>query len=98
MRKADPGVPENCAVCNLLKVYSNDWESQWQEDREGIRGCMQNKQECIEVINEHLRPFRERRSTISDADIEEILAQGAAEAREFAAQTMVLVRQAMKMY
>lgn len=98
MRKTDPGVPENCAVCNLLKVYSKDWETQWQEDRDGVRGCMQNKQDCIEAINESLRPFRARRKAISNDDIEEILAKGAREAREYAAVTMELVRQAMKLF
>ena len=61
MRKSDPGIPEGCAVCQYLKLYSPDWESQWNEDREGIRGCMQNKSELIEALNAFLEPFRERR-------------------------------------
>ncbi|MBV6490801.1 MAG: tryptophan--tRNA ligase [Fimbriimonadaceae bacterium] len=95
MRKADPGVPEGCAVCQYLRVYSPDWEVQWQEDRQGLRGCMQNKRELTEILNEYLRPIRERRKQISDADIEGILEHGAEEAREFAVETMDLVRGAM---
>jgi tryptophanyl-tRNA synthetase len=46
-------------------------------------------------VNEALRPIRERRAQISLADIEAILQRGADEARQFAAQTMDEVRQAM---
>lgn len=95
MRKTDPGIPEGCAVCQYLRLYSSDWETQWAEDRAGERGCMQNKRELTESLNEFLRPMRERRAAISDGDIEEILVKGAGEAREFAAQTMDLVRNAM---
>lgn len=98
MRKTDPGIPEGCAVCQLLRLYSPDWETQWEEDRQGIRGCMQNKNELIEALNEYLRPIRERRAALSDADIEEILAKGASEAREFAARTMDEVRAAMHFF
>lgn len=95
MRKTDPGVPEGCAVCQYLRVYSPNWEVQWEEDRKGLRGCMQNKRELTEILNEYLRPIRERRKQISDPDIEGILKQGAEEAREFAVATMDLVRGAM---
>lgn len=97
MRKTDPGVPENCAVCNLLKVLSPNWEVQWQEDREGIRGCMQNKLECTEVVNEYLRPIRDRRKQLDDGAIEEILRDGAEKAREVASATMSEVREAMNL-
>ncbi len=95
IQKTDPGIPETCAVCNLLKVYSDNWEVQWDEDRKGLRGCMLNKTECIEAVNEALRPFRERRKHLDDATVEEILQRGAVEAREFAAGTMAEVREAM---
>lgn len=95
MRKTDPGVPENCAVCSLLKIYSPNWETQWEEDRQGIRGCMLNKSECIEVVNEALRPMRERRKQLDDAGIEDILRDGADRARAVASATMDEVREAM---
>ena len=95
MRKTDPGVPENCAVCSLLKVYSGQWETQWEEDRQGVRGCMQNKLECIEAVNEALRAIRERRKQVDDASIEDILEDGADRARAVASQTMAEVREAM---
>jgi tryptophanyl-tRNA synthetase len=98
MRKTDPGIPEGCAVCQYLKVYSSQWEHQWDEDRQGLRGCMQNKKECTEAINEYFRPMRERRAGIDDDMIEGILRRGAEEAREVASATMAEVRSAMGIY
>ncbi len=98
LRKTDPGIPEGCAVCQYLKLYSPAWKTQWDEDREGIRGCMQNKKELTEYLNEFLRPFRERRSQLDDATIEDILRDGAERAREVASATMAEVRDAMGMY
>jgi tryptophanyl-tRNA synthetase len=98
LRKTDPGIPEGCAVCQYLKVYSSNWETQWDEDRQGLRGCMQSKKECTEAINEYFRPMRERRAGIDDDMIEGILRRGAEEAREVASATMAEVRSAMGIY
>lgn len=97
IKKTDPGIPESCAVCQFLKIYSPQWQTQWEEDRNGERGCSQNKNELIECLNEYLRPMRERRAQIDDPTIEEILRKGAEEAREFASKTMDEVRGAMQL-
>ena len=96
-KKTDPGIPEGCAVCQFLKIYSKDWEHQWNEDREGIRGCMKNKKELTEAINEFLRPMREKRRALDDHTIDEILKKGARKARSTAQHTMKKVREAMKL-
>lgn len=98
MRKTDPGIPEGCAVCQYLKLYSPNWQTQWDEDRTGIRGCMQNKQELTEAINEFFRSIRQRRAELDDATIEEILNTGAEKARATASQTMDRVRKAMGIF
>jgi tryptophanyl-tRNA synthetase len=98
IKKTDPGIPEGCAVCQYLKLYSPDWERQWQEDREGLRGCMQSKNECIEAVNEYFRPIRQRRNELDDEAIEGILKDGADEARAFAAKTLTEIRAAMGMH
>jgi tryptophanyl-tRNA synthetase len=95
IRMTDPGIPEGCAVCQYLKLYSPDWKTQWEEDRAGERGCMQSKKELTDVLNEYLRPMRERRAQLDDATIEEILRDGAVRARAFASKTLAEVRQAM---
>ncbi len=96
IKKTDPGIPEGCAVCQYLKLYSPDWKTQWSEDQQGLRGCVQNKRELTECLNEFLGPFREKRAQLDDASIEEILKRGTEEAREFASQTMREVRKAIK--
>ena len=98
IKMTDPGIPEGCAVCQYLKLYSPNWEMQWDEDRQGLRGCSKNKSECAEAINEFLRPMRARRAELDDAAIEEILRDGAARAREVAAATLAEVRDAMGMF
>lgn len=95
IKKTDPGIPEGCAVCHYLRLYSPSWLIQWDEDREGVRGCMQNKRELTETLNEYLRPMRQRRAALDNATIEDILHRGADKARAVAAQTMVEVRNAM---
>ena len=57
---------------------------------------MQNKNECIEAVNEFLRPIRARRAELDDDTIEDILVRGAEQAREVAQETMQEVREAMK--
>jgi tryptophanyl-tRNA synthetase len=98
LKKTDPGIPEGCAVCQYLRIYSANWETQWDEDRQGIRGCMQNKTECAEAVNEFLKPIRQRRAELDDATIEEILTRGAEKAREVASATMREVKAAMGLW
>jgi tryptophanyl-tRNA synthetase len=97
IQKTDPGIPEGCAVCQYLKLYSANWQTQWAEDVAGQRGCVQNKRELIEALNEFLRPMRERRASLDDAEIDRILARGGEKARDFAATTMAEVRRVMRL-
>jgi tryptophanyl-tRNA synthetase len=95
VKMTDPGIPEGCAVCQYLRLYSADWETQWQEDRDGLRGCSKNKGECTAAINEYLRPIRERRAQLDDASMLEILERGAEQARDVASATIREVKDAM---
>jgi tryptophanyl-tRNA synthetase len=97
LRKTDPGVPEGCSVCQYLKLYSPNWEQQWAEDVAGERGCFQSKKELTESLNEFLRPMRERRKSLDDATVEDIIRKGAERAREVASATMDEVRRAMRL-
>lgn len=98
LRKSDPGVPENCVVCQLRKVYDpSGYQHSWDEDVIGVRGCMQNKKELTEIITEALAPMRKRRDeALSDrAELERTLQKGADKARVVAAETIKLVNEAM---
>jgi tryptophanyl-tRNA synthetase len=98
IRKSDPGIPETCAVCLLRRVYDPDgYTASWEEDRRGERGCVQNKRELVEILNAILDPIRAKRSELlSDpAELDRILADGAARARAVASETMQVVRKAI---
>ena len=98
LRKNDPGVPENCVVCQLRRVYDpENYSNSWEEDRRGERGCMQNKKELAEVLNAELAPIRARRAEcLADpGELQRILKDGADRARAAASETMTAVRAAM---
>jgi tryptophanyl-tRNA synthetase len=97
IRKDDPGHPEGCAICNLHTVYNADYVSALDECRRGLRGCVQNKRECIEIVNEALRPIRARRRELEQdrGAVRQILSNGAERARSVASQTMIEVRAAI---
>jgi len=96
LRATDPGVPEGCAVCQLLRLYSPDSETQLEEDRQGIRGCVKNKAELTEMLVEYLRPIREKRNQIDLTQAVYALSLGRDYAEEEAMQTMSLVKKVMK--
>jgi len=98
IRKTDPGIPEECVVCQLRKVYDpENYLISWEEDRRGLRGCVQNKKELIEILNGVLEPLRLRRKELlSDpGQLERYLQAGAARARAVASETLRMVREAM---
>jgi tryptophanyl-tRNA synthetase len=101
IRKTDPGVPENCVVCQLRRLYDPaGYQASWEEDRAGERGCVQNKKELTEILNAALDPIRQRRAELlaDPAELERILRDGAERARAVAEETMVSVREALKLY
>jgi tryptophanyl-tRNA synthetase len=97
IKKTDPGIPEGCAVCQYLQLYSSDWQQQQDEDRKGERGCMQNKKELTEALIAFLTPMWERRARLTNDVVLDILQSGAVKAREYASQTMDEVRKAMSL-
>ena len=96
----DPGIPEGCAACRLRRVYDPDgYQTQWEECAGGLRGCGQSKKELAEIINASLAPIRARRAEL-EADpgsVDAVLKDGAERARAAAAETMTLVRRALKL-
>ena len=95
----DPGVPEGCVACQLRRVYDpGGYRTQWDECREGRRGCGQSKKELAEIINADLAPVRARRAEL-EADpsyVDGVLRAGAERARAAADETLQIVRKALK--
>ena len=100
IKKTDPGIPENCVVCQLRRIYNpSSYQISWEEDKAGIRGCVQNKRELIEILNTALEPIRTRRQELLDDrdQLDRYLQQGAEKARAAASETMNAVRTAMNL-
>ena len=100
IKKTDPGIPENCVVCQLRRIYNpSGYQISWEEDKAGIRGCVQNKRELIEILNTALEPIRTRRQELLDDrdQLDRYLQQGAEKARAAASETMNAVRTAMNL-
>ncbi len=98
IRKDDPGNPEVCTVYAFHGVFNSVEACQVAEAcRRGETGCVRCKAELAEKLVSFLAPVYERRQRIAgDRDyLREILAAGAVQAREKAAETMEVVREAM---
>jgi len=99
-RRKDPGNPEVCSVFALHKIFNLEETEGIDVDcrRAGI-GCVDCKKRLADKLVEYLAPIHERRRIwAKDPDaVEDLLAAGAAKAREAAAVTMAEVRHAMGM-
>jgi tryptophanyl-tRNA synthetase len=100
IRRNDPGRPEICPVFSLWKFVKPQHVAIVERDcRSGALGCVQDKGDLAETLNEFLRPLRERRVLFAadEAYVESIIAEGTARAREIAAKTLADVKRAMKL-
>jgi len=102
VRRTDPGNPEKCPVWQLHLVYSDAATKDWVVQgctTAGI-GCIECKQPVIDGVLKEQEPMRERAQQYLDKPelVREILAQGCANARKLAGETMRDVREAMGLH
>jgi len=97
-RRTDPGVPDDCPVFSLHKIFSSE-----EERKEIIEGCTTASMGCIDCkkiliknLNDALDPLRERRSKYENLDVREILEPGIKKTREIAGKTLEDVRELLK--
>jgi len=99
VRRTDPGDPDKCPVGDLHKVFSSP--ETLAKVYEGCRsagiGCIECKGWAADSLVKILEPIQQRRASFTDAQIEEILEDGSTRARVRAEQTMIEVREAMRM-
>ena len=100
IRRKDPGNPDICNLFQFHKLFSDEATIARvdHECRTAQIGCVDDKKLLAEIMVEKLRPIRERREQI-DRDpsvVWDALREGNARARERAAETLALVRSAMK--
>lgn len=96
----DPGVPEGCVACQWRRVFDpGNYQVQWDECRDGLRGCGQSKKELAEMVNAGLAPIRARRAELEASPdyVAQVLAQGAESARAAAEETMTIVRRVLQL-
>lgn len=100
IRKDDPADPDKCMVYYYHKLIQNpDLDTVCSECKEGKRGCVQCKKELINHMNQFLAPIREKRKYYEEhpEEVDKILVEGTAKAREKAKNTMKKVKKAMKL-
>lgn len=94
--RSDPGHPE---VCNVYKLqgYFNSLRAAGitEECREAKIGCVECKRLLAEAVNTELAPLRARRTELAahPQDIDNILREGAENARAIARTTLLEVKQ-----
>ena len=99
VRKTDPGHPEVCVVHTYYQVFYPEKVAEIEEQcRTAGIGCVACKKQLAVKINEILEPLRERRQEfLKGKKYLEILAEGQAKASRAAKETMMEVREKMKL-
>jgi tryptophanyl-tRNA synthetase len=100
IRRKDPGDPEICNLYQFHRLFSDEptKERVYRECKAATIGCVDDKKLIAEIMIEQLRPIRERREAI-DRDpgvVWDVLRRGNEKARLRAAETLQMVRRAMK--
>ena len=99
IRRTDPGDPDKCPVGDLHKIFSTP--ETMAKVYEGCRsagiGCIECKSWAADSLLKILQPIQERRASITEPQAIEFLEEGSRRAEQRAEQTMVEVREAMKM-
>ena len=100
IKKDDPADPNVCMVYYYHKLINNEENINTicSECKQGSRGCVQCKKELIEKMNEFLKPIQEKRKVYEENPelVKKILDKGTKKAQEKAKETMLKVRQSMK--
>ena len=99
IRRSDPGDPDKCPVGDLHKLFSTT--ETLAKVYEGCRsagiGCIECKGWAADSLMKTLQPIQDRRAQMTEAHAIEILKEGSRRAEKRAEQTMVEVREAMRL-
>lgn len=100
IRKDDPANPDICMVYYYHKLIKNsNLDNICKECKKGERGCVACKKELTKALVEFLKPMQERRHYYEEhpEEVDKILQEGTAAARERAQSVMKRVRKNMKL-
>ncbi len=99
VRLTDPGDPDKCPVWQLHLVYSDEDTRQWAAAgcRAASFGCLRCKQPLIEKVLEEQAEIRQRARPYESNPhrVKEVIEAGNQRARQAAAETMEIVREAV---
>jgi tryptophanyl-tRNA synthetase len=99
VRRSDPGDPDKCPVGDLHKLFSTP--ETLAKVYEGCRtagiGCIECKGWAADSLVKILEPIQQRRASFTEDQAKEILIEGSRRAEARAEQTMVEVREAMRL-
>ncbi len=90
-----------CVAYYMHRIFSPDYAAEVRATCEdGSRLCSDCKVELADVINDYLRPIRQRRKELEQQPeyIDRVLTEGAEKARELAQRTMSEARKAMGLH
>jgi tryptophanyl-tRNA synthetase len=101
IRRQDPGNPDVCPLFALDRIFApKEWCDYVNVEcrRAGI-GCVDDKKELLKHLLAYLKPIQDRRKELSahPEKVTEIMQGGSRKARAIAAETMALVKEAMKL-
>jgi len=90
IKKTDPGHPEICIVFEYHKAFSTKDEISEIENacKKGEIGCVECKKRCASNINDLLKPIRDKKASLKDDEILNIINEGNKKAKEIASAKM----------
>ena len=90
IKKTDPGNPDICVVFEYHKAFSPEEEVKEIEKacKNGTIGCVECKKRCAANIDKIISPIREKKDSLKDSDILDIINEGNEKAKKIAADKM----------
>ncbi|HXR26703.1 MAG TPA: tryptophan--tRNA ligase [Candidatus Baltobacteraceae bacterium] len=90
IRRTDPGRPEVCNVCQLHRLFGDDYEAIWEGERTARTGCVDTKRLLADRIIAAFEEARERRAELAARPgyVEEVLRAGAQRLAPLARDTL----------
>lgn len=100
VKKTDPGRPEVCNVYTYHTIFTDGSTVSdiYEKCTKAKIGCVECKRLMAENLNKFIQPIREKRESIDDSNVINIIKDGSERAREKAAITMSNVRKAMNLW
>ncbi|HPC38581.1 MAG TPA: tryptophan--tRNA ligase [Exilispira sp.] len=99
IRKNDPGHPDGCMVFYYMGIFDfNQIEIVKKECLNGERGCIKCKSELTEIINNYLKPIREKRKILENdlPYVYKILKEGTSKAQLLTDSILMQAKKLMK--